>query len=183
MYDFTELGERDDNFLNGEPPHQVHADSEREWSRLSEHFVNAGYREGITAGKEGALQSGFDGGFKDTGAPIGRELGNLRGIAAGLLSLMESSRLPETKLGNAAELLVEVRAISKGLARLQFANLAPPDEEALAHAREHAEANDEGSQIPEDLTPAWRDDLPELSLLRQRLRKALQALDLDDLLD
>ncbi|KAI0315889.1 hypothetical protein OF83DRAFT_1164597 [Amylostereum chailletii] len=34
-----------------------------EWQKLSDDFTNAGYREGITAGKEGALQEGFDAGF------------------------------------------------------------------------------------------------------------------------
>jgi hypothetical protein len=37
-----------------------------------------GYREGITAGKESALQEGFDTGFASVGAPLGRDIGFIR---------------------------------------------------------------------------------------------------------
>ncbi|KAH9162714.1 hypothetical protein EDB89DRAFT_2024320 [Lactarius sanguifluus] len=40
-----------------------------------------GYRDGISSGKEVALQEGFDAAFACSGAPRGRELGVLRGLA------------------------------------------------------------------------------------------------------
>ncbi|KAH9032821.1 hypothetical protein EDB84DRAFT_1243530, partial [Lactarius hengduanensis] len=59
--------------------------AEAEWTGLSTSFTTAGYRDGISSGKEAALQEGFDAGFARTGAPRGRELGVLRGLAAALL--------------------------------------------------------------------------------------------------
>ncbi|TKY89816.1 hypothetical protein EX895_001113 [Sporisorium graminicola] len=53
-----------------------------------------GYREGITAGKLSSLQSGFDQGFNEVGATLGRQVGVLRGQVAALLLLTSSSSLP-----------------------------------------------------------------------------------------
>lgn len=104
---------------------------------LSNHQV--GYREGITAGKESALQQGFDDGFAQVGAPLGREIGILRGFAAALLSFLNS---PSCSLEPTARPTVsqEVRAISLELNRIRFSDIAPPDLEAEQHAREHLEA-------------------------------------------
>ncbi|KAH9172071.1 hypothetical protein EDB89DRAFT_1967542 [Lactarius sanguifluus] len=60
---------------------------------LSTNFTTAGYRDGISSGKEAALQEGFDVGFARTGAPRGRELGVLRGLAAALLLHLSRSSL------------------------------------------------------------------------------------------
>jgi hypothetical protein len=88
----------------------------------------AGYRDGLSAGKETALQEGFDAGFADTSAPRGRELGVLRGLAAALLHL--SSR-PAAELGQ-TQMQVRVREIMGKLAAVRFADLVPPNEEATA---------------------------------------------------
>jgi hypothetical protein len=88
----------------------------------------AGYRDGISAGKEAALQEGFDAGFTDTGAPRGRELGILRGLAAALLHL--SSR-PAAELGQ-VQAQARVREIVGKLAAVRFADLVLPNEEATA---------------------------------------------------
>lgn len=75
---------------------------EIEWTNLSTNDVGAsllwqaGYRGGISAGKEAAQQEGFDMGFADTGTPRGRELGVLRGLAAAHLHL---SPRPAAELG------------------------------------------------------------------------------------
>ncbi|TFY74295.1 hypothetical protein EWM64_g9718 [Hericium alpestre] len=61
---------------------------EAEWAKLSSDFTNSGYREGITAGKEDALQEGFDAGFAEVGVPLGQELGLLRGLASALQSFL-----------------------------------------------------------------------------------------------
>ena len=107
-----------------------------EWSKLSSDFVNAGYREGITAGKEGALQEGFDEGFAQTGAPIGRDLGMLRGFSSAIVSFLSSTRAGATPVN----LLDEARAISQELANIRFSDIAPPDPQAEEHAREHLES-------------------------------------------
>ncbi|KAK7683151.1 hypothetical protein QCA50_013824 [Cerrena zonata] len=113
-----------------------------EWSKISSDFLNVGYREGITAGKEGALQEGFDEGYAETGAPIGRQLGNLRGMASALFALLSNPAfLPEN--GNRDELLTEARTISSDLAEIRFSDIMPPDLQAIQHAREHLESADE----------------------------------------
>lgn len=104
----------------------------------------AGYREGITAGKEAHLQQGFDEGFAQTGAPLGREIGLLRGAAAALLSLLTSQR-PLPAAGDATippnrdALIQDARAIVSELNDIRFSDIAPPDLEAEQHAREHLE--------------------------------------------
>ena len=52
--------------------------------------LQTGYREGITAGKLSTLQNGFDHGFNEVGAFLGREVGHLRGQIAALLLLLTS---------------------------------------------------------------------------------------------
>ncbi|KAF5343212.1 hypothetical protein D9758_013420 [Tetrapyrgos nigripes] len=110
------------------------ATREAEWSKMSNEFTTAGYREGITAGKESALQEGFDSGFALVGSPIGREIGILCGISSALLSFLTAQQLLEEDPN-----LTEARDISSQLARVRFSDIAPPDREAEAHAREHLE--------------------------------------------
>ncbi|KAI0712235.1 hypothetical protein C8Q76DRAFT_768941 [Earliella scabrosa] len=118
-----------------------------EWEKISSDFTNAGYREGITAGKESALQQGFDDGFAQVGAPTGRELGILRGLCSALLAFL--SRNPQDH----AALLEQVRGIATTLANVRFSDIAPPDLEAIAHAREHLESarpmdeDDDGAEL------------------------------------
>lgn len=134
-----------------------------EWARLSSDFVNAGYREGITAGKEGALQAGFDDGFAHTGAPLGRDIGLLRGAVAALHAFLASARPlpPASGAQDGAEgagreaWREEARAIAAGLGAVRFSDIAPRDEEAEAHAREHLAADaDEGADVPEEVQAA-----------------------------
>lgn len=89
----------------------------------------AGYRDGISTGKEAALQEGFDAGFARTGAPRGRELGVLRGLAATLL--LHLTPRPAAELGQ-AQAQAQVREIVRKLAAVNFADLVPPNEEASA---------------------------------------------------
>ncbi|EMD39996.1 hypothetical protein CERSUDRAFT_112239 [Gelatoporia subvermispora B] len=109
-----------------------------EWSKLSSDFTNAGYREGITAGKESALQEGFDDGFATVGAPLGRELGLLRGMASALLSFLSRPANSEKQIA-----LEEARDIVAQLGDVRFSDIVPPDLEAERHAREHLEAERE----------------------------------------
>ncbi|KAI0754906.1 hypothetical protein C8Q80DRAFT_1095305 [Daedaleopsis nitida] len=130
-----------------------------EWGKISSDFTNAGYREGITAGKESALQEGFDDGFAQVGAPIGRELGILRGVCSALLAFLSRTPSPRSELVN------QVREITTALANVRFSDIAPPDLEAIAHAREHLESvqamdeDDDGADLtdPAKLNEEIRD--------------------------
>jgi hypothetical protein len=98
-------------------------------------YIQAGYREGITAGKESALQAGFDAAFKDVGAPLGRELGRLRGIASAI-----SSFLASTAPSHDAAVL-EARDITSQLAMVRFSDISPRDLEAEEHSRQHLQSD------------------------------------------
>jgi hypothetical protein len=141
--------------------------AEAEWTRLSSGFQNAGYREGITAGKEGALQEGFDTGFAQTGGPLGRELGLLRGVASALLFHLSRTRTrtrtrtqheheeprPESEPESGAS--VNVREIVDALAAVRVADIAPPP--PPLH-EEEAEGHGHTTRCVEDLKSAGRDD-------------------------
>ncbi|CAE6522827.1 unnamed protein product [Rhizoctonia solani] len=130
--------------------------ADREWNKLSTDFMTAGYREGITAGKESALQEGFDDGFASTGAPLGRQVGTLRGRANALLALCTRRQL--------ADLEAEVREIVQGLARVKLSALAPPDMQAIEHAKEHeSEAPDVGDVETSDQMGNLEDAFESLS--------------------
>ncbi|QRW06579.1 hypothetical protein RhiLY_05578 [Ceratobasidium sp. AG-Ba] len=105
--------------------------ADREWNKLSNDFTNAGYREGITAGKEASLQAGFDDGFASVGAPLGRRVGTLRGKANAALALC--ARLGSTHLE------AELRDITRCLTGVKLSALAPPDMQAIEHAKTHAD--------------------------------------------
>ncbi|TFK71557.1 hypothetical protein BDN72DRAFT_764773 [Pluteus cervinus] len=123
-----------------------------EWTKISSEFTNAGYREGITAGKEGALQEGFDAGFAQVGAPIGHQLGFLRGLASGLNSYLKSAK-PQGGADDNERLVAEIRQITSNLSDIRFSDIMPPDLEAEEHARQHlvqeGEAMDESEEIAE----------------------------------
>ncbi|KAJ7260960.1 hypothetical protein B0H12DRAFT_1201632 [Mycena haematopus] len=105
-----------------------------EWTKISSEFTNVGYREGITAGKESALQEGFDAGFASVGAPLGRDIGFMRGTSSALIAFLISGVCthPEKE-----SLLVEARAIAASLAAVRFADIMPRDLEAEEHALQH----------------------------------------------
>ncbi|KAI5890541.1 uncharacterized protein SCHCODRAFT_02632147 [Schizophyllum commune H4-8] len=124
-----------------------------EWAKLSSDFTNAGYREGITAGKESALQEGFDSGFADVGAPLGRELGLLRGMASALLSFLSSQAANAESEGAPAVnegAIAEVRDISRQLAHIRLTDIAPRDLEAEAHAKEHLQLEEDEDLVTDD---------------------------------
>ena len=135
-------------------------------------MIQAGYREGITAGKEDALQEGFDAGFAQAGAPRGRELGLLRGLASAFLFHLSRSQAQVTRArpqpqqtqtrdqpeerdeekaaAAAALLLPAVREIVEALASVRFADIAPPPPaEEAEHVRAHAA--EEGKKKSEEM--------------------------------
>jgi hypothetical protein len=127
------------------------------WSTMEAVFTDAGYREGITAGKERTLQAGFDGGFACVGAPIGHELGILRGIASALLPFVisHSSNRPDWE-----PLVNEVRHIASLLTDIRFADIAPQDVEAEEHAQEHLIVGG-GLEVNEEVAAGTRVGQPE----------------------
>ncbi|KAG1776178.1 hypothetical protein EV702DRAFT_354157 [Suillus placidus] len=108
---------------------------EADWAKLSNEFTNSGYREGIIAGKESALQEGFDAGFAHVGVPIGRDLGSMRGIISAITSFLSSKGQEDSTT------LTTAREISSSLAGVRFSDIVPVDQEAEQHAREHLDAN------------------------------------------
>ncbi|KAF8889022.1 hypothetical protein BD779DRAFT_1439678 [Infundibulicybe gibba] len=125
--------------------------SEIEWSKMSSDFTNVGYREGITSGKEAFLQDGFDAGFADVGAPLGRELGMLRGVASATLAYLT---FPASGVGNEMErqsMAVEARDIVSKLSDIRFSDIAPRDLEAEEHARQHLGLEDSEMELNEEL--------------------------------
>ncbi|KAF5353472.1 hypothetical protein D9756_008014 [Leucocoprinus leucothites] len=107
---------------------------ETEWSKISNEFTNAGYREGITAGKESALQEGFDKGFAEIGAPLGHEVGGARGMAAALVGILSTRVNNPSNTSNEREV---ARSLLDQLNSVRFSDIAPRDLQAEEHAREH----------------------------------------------
>ncbi|KAH9054026.1 hypothetical protein EDB83DRAFT_2207879, partial [Lactarius deliciosus] len=71
----------------------------------------AGYRNGISSDKA-PLQEGFDVGFARIGAPCGRELGVIRGLAAALLlHLFHSSPAAQPAQTRAREIVDKLAAV------------------------------------------------------------------------
>ncbi|KAH7910841.1 hypothetical protein BJ138DRAFT_60868 [Hygrophoropsis aurantiaca] len=126
-------------------PEPFHA-READWTKISNEFTNSGYREGIIAGKESALQEGFDSGFANVGVPLGRELGLLRGAASAILSLLGSQQPADITTE-----MEEARDIAACLGNIRFSDIVPRDLEAEQHAREHLESDDPGLDESEEL--------------------------------
>lgn len=83
------------------------------------------------------MQDGFDDGFANVGAPLGTDLGLLRGMAAALVSYLS------TLAAHDPSKLDEARQISKGLSEIRFSDIAPRDLEAEQHALEHLGSDDD----------------------------------------
>ncbi|KAI0062935.1 hypothetical protein BV25DRAFT_1884607 [Artomyces pyxidatus] len=145
----------------------AHTAQDSEWTKLSTNFTNAGYREGITAGKEGALQEGFDTGFALVGAPLGRELGLLRGLASALLSHLDF--LPVGTVADSQR--EEARALVNALAPVRFSDIAPRDLEAEQHAKEHlaADGDDDDDAMDENEELAEKRRTEQLEDMMRRL--------------
>ncbi|KAG9120404.1 hypothetical protein FRC07_004116 [Ceratobasidium sp. 392] len=118
--------------LEDDGPNPQTTAADREWNKLSNDFMTAGYREGITVGKELALQEGFDDGFASVGAPLGRQVGLLRGTANAAFALCVRRQGQ-----SGSDLEAELRDIVRCLARVTLSALAPPDMQAIEHAKTH----------------------------------------------
>jgi len=143
--------------------------SHQDWAKMDEEYTNAGYREGITAGKEAALQEGFDDGFASVGVPLGRTVGKLRGVANALKNFLSTKDTSRQQYG------AEIIKIVEKLGEISLADLAPPDVEAEAHAGEHAE------EALEDLSRRAheRPAVKEIKHLKERLSIILKEIGID----
>ncbi|ODN82234.1 hypothetical protein L202_02519 [Cryptococcus amylolentus CBS 6039] len=128
----------DDDWL--EPPTQGGAKDplvDKEYTRISTVYSDAGYREGITDGKLATLQEGFDQAFAQA-VPLSRRVGSLRGRAAALLAFATSLSPP------APENLVEdLRVLIRDLSSVRRDAVLPEDEERKQHEEEeHGEGQE-----------------------------------------
>lgn len=100
--------------------------------------IQAGYREGITAGKDSALQEGFNDGYANIGVPLGHKLGYLIGVSSAILSFltMPKHAAPDQEHIN------EMRDIVMQLSKIRLEDISPRDLEAEAHALQHLEESD-----------------------------------------
>ncbi|TYJ52225.1 hypothetical protein B9479_007184 [Cryptococcus floricola] len=128
----------DDDWL--EPPTQGGAKDplvDKEYTRISTVYSDAGYREGITDGKLVTLQEGFDQAFAQA-VPLSRRVGSLRGRAAALLAFATSLS------PSAPENLVEdLRVLIRDLSSVRRDAVLPEDEERKQHEEEeHGEGQE-----------------------------------------
>ncbi|OCF37348.1 hypothetical protein I317_07940 [Kwoniella heveanensis CBS 569] len=146
----TDHQEEDDDWLD--PPAQGGANDplvDREYTRISSKFSDAGYREGITDGKLATLQQGFDEGFARS-VPLSRRVGFLRGRAAALLAIVTSSSstsspaaspLPSqsvTPTSHAStDLINTLRDLIRRLGQLRRGEILPEDKERIEHEKEN----------------------------------------------
>jgi hypothetical protein len=161
-----------------------------ESSFLSLKCLKIGYREGITSGKENALQEGFNHGFETTGAPLGRQLGILRGTVTGLLGILQnmepSQGFPAGHIdGQANDILkCELQVVSSRLDALRLKDIAPKDLEAEAHARTHMDIEKDGEDdalanaIMELGVTERPNGMKELVAIQQQLQRILEQLGL-----
>ncbi|KAJ7506230.1 hypothetical protein B0H11DRAFT_1677904, partial [Mycena galericulata] len=105
----------------------------------SNDFLQVGYRGRITAGKESALQEGFDTGFASADAPLGREIGPLRGMASALVALHVDKDA----------MLAKARAIALDLAAVHFTEVVLRYLEAEEHVRQHLANEDDDLRLDE----------------------------------
>lgn len=110
------------------------------------------------------MQEGFDAGFARVGAPLGRELGNLRGTVAAVGALLKSRSQDSPELE-------ELRCISSILSTILFSDIAPRDLEAEQHAKEHFNAPEaiESACSVADTTAQERRTIDVIAELKQRL--------------
>ncbi|KIM31121.1 hypothetical protein M408DRAFT_327412 [Serendipita vermifera MAFF 305830] len=155
--------------------------AETGWNNLQETFTNSGYREGITAGKENALQEGFDEGFASIGAPLGRQLGTLRGTVNALQAYSQQPK-PSTSSEESMVFSSHLRGLSQRLARIRLTDLAPRDLQAEAHAREHRDIEAEGTDdaLAKAIMELDTSDKPngaqELAAIQEEVQAILQKL-------
>ncbi|WRT64802.1 uncharacterized protein IL334_001737 [Kwoniella shivajii] len=107
----------------------------QEFTRLSNKFSDAGYREGITDGKLVTLQQGFDEGFASS-VPLSRRVGILRGQAAALLAISTSTSSTASTSHASNDFVESIRDIIRQLGVLKSDEVLPVDQERIDHEKE-----------------------------------------------
>lgn len=106
-----------------------------------------GYREAIDAGKEQKLQQGFDEGYSQTGAPLGRRIGMLRGKVDALLSIAsaQSDGRPISSVGVSGATLEKLQrdleSLRTRIETLPIHDLMEPDYKLLRYEAQHHSGN------------------------------------------
>ncbi|KAF8333436.1 uncharacterized protein EI90DRAFT_2994337 [Cantharellus anzutake] len=172
---------------------EAHNFGHKEWDQLEESFINAGYREGITDGKEAALQEGFDQGYALHGVPIGREIGRLRGLASALLVFLKKEKSnvdawvpPLEHRPGPSDILNEVQLLVQSFQQISLSALLPPDTKAILHAKEHEVGTARGSvdldQLAADQGQIMETTRQEVNQLRERLCAIITQLGFEETL-
>lgn len=143
-------------------------------------FSQVGYREGITTGKTKAIQEGFDDSFAAIGAPLGREVGILRGIVHALLANWGRDQ-PQVNVGiqvTRSALYSELQALSRRLDAIRFKDLAPKDVQAELHALEHAdmERDDQYDDLAQSFSALDTTDRPDAQKELNEVKIQLQSI-------
>ena len=143
-----------------------------------------GYREGISAGKDLALQQGFDQGFENVGAPVGRRLGILRGVTAGLRTWLNSVEHQCSLECSKLKLQMDIQDIASRLNRLSFSDIEPADTEAVEHELKHmctAPKDEQQTTQRSEPIPERQQILDEVLNIETQLQKILIHLQLEKL--
>lgn len=116
------------------------------------------------------------------GAPLGRKLGVLRGIASAILSHMN---LHCSDRADSEHLWLEAREITSRLASVRLADVAPRDIEAEQHAREHLETEGIEMEMNEEVEEkknmeGLEDMLAKLTAGADSGKQELERLSIDD---
>lgn len=150
---------------------------------LASCYIQVGYREGITEGKEAKLQQGFDEGFAAS-VPTSRRIGRLRGQAHSFLAYLKalqtstSSTSTSSSSQNTAlvrSLFQETSHLLSSLSNIKRQDLFPPDLEAKAHAKTHA-----GEEQEDDLS-SDRKDVEDLELAFESMAGRRTSLSQDEI--
>lgn len=100
------------------------------------------------------------------GVPLGREIGNLRGAAAAIKSLLNSQNPDPLEFE-------ELRSVSSILSNIRFSDIAPRDLEAEQHAKEHLGFDDpamvESTESGTATAPEEKRTVEQVAKLKERL--------------
>lgn len=129
------------------------------------------------------MQGAFDDGFAEIGAPIGRFLGKLRGIATALATYLKSPGHLAGEIGKTSRHSEDISKALSTLDSIHFVDIEPPDEEALEHALEHEVANGAASARLELDSGARRESLEKLNCVYKELKQLAGELGLGLLFD